>query len=129
MNLKKSLKPIKQRLYSKHQAYTTIRQVYTHLDAFSDAEILNYYQVKDVKGLAAHIEHIKNILKNKVDNYQEALDEIDTCFCKDSQKNFKYLYTTQKEALRQQVYTQTTKCIKLKIYPCPYHCGWHLSRR
>ena len=128
MNLKKSLKPIKQKLENKHQTYTTIRQVYTHLDGFSNQEILDYYQVKDVEGLAAHIEYIKSILKNKAQNYQETLEELDTCFCKDTQENFKYLYPTQKEALRQQAYTQKTKRIKLKVYACPYHCGWHLSR-
>ena len=128
MNLKKSLKPIKQRLANKHQAYTTIRRVYTHLADFTNIEILDYYQVRDVEGLVAHIEHIKAILKNRADNYQEALEEIDTCFCRDGKGEFKYLYHTQKEADRQQVYTQKTKRIKLKVYPCPYHCGWHLSR-
>jgi hypothetical protein len=129
MNLKKSLKPIKQRLANTQQAYTTIRRVYTHLKDFSNTEILDYYQVSDVEGLAAHIEQIKTILKNKTDNYKEALEEIDTCFCRDAKGAFKYLYHTQQEAYRQQLYTQKIKHIKLKIYPCPYHCGWHLSRQ
>jgi len=129
MNLKKSLKPIKQRLANKNQAYITIRQVYKHLVGFTNEEILDYYQVKNVDALAEHIEHIKTILKNKMTNYEKTLEEIDTCFCRDGKGEFKYLYHTQKEADKQQAYTQKTKHIKLKVYPCPYHCGWHLSRR
>jgi hypothetical protein len=128
MNLKKSLKPIKQRLVTKHQAYTTIRQVYTHLAKMSNEEILDYYQVKDVDALEKHIEHIKTVLKNRTIDYKEALEPIDRCFCIDTEGNLKFLYPTEKEAQKQKEQTQKTKAIKLKIYLCPYHCGWHLSK-
>jgi polyribonucleotide nucleotidyltransferase len=128
MNLKKSLKPIKNKIANKHNAYSTIRQVYKHLKLFSNEEILEYYQVKDIDALKQHIEHIKQILKNKKTQYRETLEEIDTCFCIDSKGDFKYLYTTQKEAQKQLEYSQKVKRVKLKLYPCPYHCGWHLSR-
>jgi len=128
MNLKKSLNPIKKRLANRHQAYTTIRRVYKHLAGFNNEEILDYYQVQDMDALAEHIEHIKTVLKNKMANYEKTLKEIDTCFCLDSQGAFKYLYTTKTEAQKQSEYSQKNKQIKLKVYPCPYHCGWHLSR-
>jgi hypothetical protein len=81
-----------------------------------------------VKLLEQHIEHIKKILKNKMENYKEELEEIQGCFCMDSRGEFKYLYSTKKEAKQQLEYTLKSKRIKLILYPCPYHCGWHLSR-
>ena len=128
MNLKKSLKPLRKKIANKHNAYSTIRQVYKHLKLFSNEEILEYYQVKDIDALKQHIEHIKQILKNKKMNYKETLEEMDSCFCVDAKGEFKYLYKTQKEAQKQLEYSQKAKRVKLKLYPCPYHCGWHLSR-
>jgi hypothetical protein len=46
----------------------------------------------------------------------------------DSQKEFKYLYTSKKDAQRQVSYSRQHKGIQLKLYPCPYHCGWHLAK-
>ena len=128
MNLKKSLKPIQKKLTQTYQAYATIRRVYPHLSSLGHAEILDYYQVKDVKALEAHIEHIKSVLKNRTQEFQETLDEMKGCFCQDAKGEFKYLYLSKKEAQRQLAYSLKTKGIKLKYYPCPYHCGWHLSR-
>ena len=128
MNLKKSLKPFKKKLANQNQAYHTIRRVYTHLSELSNEEILDYYNVESIKALEKHIEHIKRIIKEQTQNYQEELAELDSCFCRDGRGDFKYLYTTKKEAEQQRLYTLKTKRIKLQLYPCPYHCGWHLSR-
>ena len=128
MNLKKSLKPIKKKFANKNKAFVTIRQVYTHLSDLNNEEILDYYNVKNIKELEAHIEHIKNILQKQIENYEEELEEIDACFCVDSRGDFKYLYDTKKEAEQQKEYSAKSKRIKLSLYPCPYHCGWHLSK-
>jgi len=127
-HMKKSLKPIKKKLLNKDQTYNTIRGVYTHLSELSNDEILDYYNVRNIKELDAHIEHIKNILKQQIENYKEELEEIDGCFCFDGRGDFKYLYTTKKEAEQQVNYSWQTKRVKLTLYSCPYHCGWHLSR-
>ena len=128
MNLKKSLKPIRKNIVKKNTIFTTIKQVYPHLCDLTDEQILEYYHVTSTKALDRHIEHIKNILKKQAENYQEELSEIDTCFCIDSHGEFKYLYSTKKEAQQQIEHSQKTKCIKLALYPCPYHCGWHLHK-
>jgi len=128
MNLKKSLKSIKKELSDKNRLFFTIKQVYTHLSALSNEEILDYYNVKSLKELEQHIEHIKYILKKQIENYEEELEEIDACFCLDSRGDFKYLYPSKKEAQKQCNYTWQTKRIKLTLYSCPYHCGWHLSK-
>jgi len=128
INLKKSLKPIKKKFNNKEKAYVTIRRVYTHLSELSNEEILDYYNVKSIKELEAHIEHIKNILKKQIENYEEELEEIDACFCLDSKGDFKYLYPTKKEAERQVNFSWQTKKIKLTLYTCPFHCGWHIKK-
>jgi len=126
--MKKSLKPIKKKFTNKDKAFVTIRRVYTHLSELSNEEILDYYNVKNIKELEAHIEHIKNILKKQIENYEEELKEIDACFCMDSRGDFKYLYSTKKEAEKQLNFSWQTKRVKLTLYSCPFHCGWHLSR-
>jgi len=113
---------------NKNKPFITIRQVYPHLSELSNEEILDYYNVKSIKALEQHIEHIKTILKKQIENYKEALDELATCFCVDSRGEFKYLYETKKEAEKQIEYSFKTKHIKLSLYTCPYHCGWHLYK-
>lgn len=128
MDLKKSLKPIKKKFANKNKAFVTIRRVYTHLSDLSNEEILDYYNVKNIKELETHIEYIKEILQKQIENYEEALKEIDSCFCLDSRGDFKYLYESKKEAQRQVEFTFETKRIKLTLYACPFHCGWHLNK-
>jgi len=126
--MKKSLKPIKKKFANKEKAFVTIKRVYTHLSELTNEEILDYYNVRSIKELEAHIEHVKNILKKQIENYEEELKEIDACFCLDSRGDFKYLYSTKKEAEKQVNFTWQTKRLKLTLYSCPFHCGWHLSR-
>ncbi len=128
MSLKKSLRSFKKKLHHQSHTYATIRRVYPHLETLSNEEILDYYQVKNLQELEKHIEHIKVVLKNKLKSYKEELKALDTCFCLDAQGDFKYLYPTKKEAEAQIAYSLKTKRIKLTLYPCPYHAGWHLSR-
>ena len=128
MNLKKSLKSIKKQMHGKENVFATIRAVYTHLSDLSNEEILDYYNVNSLSELEKHIEHIKNILRNKTENYEVALEELNGCFCMDSRGDFKYLYPSKKEAEAQVKFSWESKRVKLKFYACPYHCGWHLSR-
>ena len=128
MNVKKSLKAIRKRIVNRDKPFRTIRILYTHLSELSNQQILDYYNVKNIKELESHIEHIKKILKNKSENYEEELEQLNGCFCLDSRGDFKYLYSTKKEAEKQVNYTLKTKRIKLALYACPYHGGWHLSR-
>ena len=128
MNLKKSLKPIRKNIVNKDNIFRTIKRVYPHLLELTDEKILEYYNVTSTKALDRHIEHIKNILKKQAENYKEELEKIDTCFCMDSQGEFKYLYSTKKEAQQQIEHSKKTKRIQLALYPCPYHFGWHLHK-
>ncbi len=126
--IKKSLKPIKKKLQNKDKLYHTIRRVYTHLSELSNEEILDYYNVNSLKELNKHIEHVKSILKKQIENHEEKLEELDACFCVDARGDFKYLYEHKKEAEQQVLFSLKTKRVKLTLYACPFHCGWHLSR-
>jgi len=126
--IKKSLKPIKKKLQNKDKLFITIRRVYTHLSELSNEEILDYYNVNSLKELDTHIEHVKEVLKKQIENYAEELEEIDACFCIDSRGDFKYLYESKKEAQNQVLFSLKTKRVKLTLYACPFHCGWHLSK-
>lgn len=129
MDLKKSLKPLKKRIQNKNKLYITIRRVYTHLSELSNEEILDYYNVTSLKELDKHIEHIKEVLKRQIKNHEEELEQMeDGCFCLDSNGDFKYLYSTKKEAEQQVKFSQKTKQITLELYPCPFHGGWHLTK-
>ena len=106
----------------------TIRRVYTHLSELSNEEILDYYNVASLKELETHIEHVKEVLKKQTRNHKEELEKLDTCFCLDSRGDFKYLYESKKEAKAQMEFSLKTKRIKLTLYACPFHAGWHLAK-
>ncbi|CAA6822456.1 MAG: Unknown protein [uncultured Sulfurovum sp.] len=108
--------------------FITIRRVYTHLSDLSNEEILDYYNVTSLKELNSHIEHVKEVLKKQIENYEEELEEIDRCFCLDSRADFKYLYPSKKEAEEQVKFSLKSKRVKLTLYACPFHCGWHLAK-
>ncbi len=126
--IKKSLKPIRKKLQNRDKPFVTIRAVYTHLSELSNEEILDYYNVASVKELEQHIECVKEILKKQIENYTAELEALDTCFCVDSRGDFKYLYTSKKEAQKQIEFLLKNRAVKLTLYPCPFHCGWHLTR-
>ncbi|HEY9130001.1 MAG TPA: hypothetical protein VIN02_09195 [Sulfurovum sp.] len=46
------------------------------------------------------------------------------CTCKDGKGEFKMLYETEVLAQEQADRSNT----KLKVYPCPYGQGWHLTK-
>ena len=119
---------MKKKLQNKDKLYVTIRRVYTHLSELSNEEILDYYNVNSLKELDTHIEHVKEVLKKQTENHEEELEELDACFCVDSRGDFKYLYESKKEAEKQVLFSLKTKRVKLTLYACPFHCGWHLSK-
>ena len=128
MSLKKTLKPIKRRIKNSNTAFATIKRVYRHLSMYTDKEILKYYHVDNIEELEEHIESIKKTLLYDNQSKRDKLEDIDSCFCLDGKKEFKYLYKSRKDAQKQIEYTYRSKKIRLKLYPCPYHLGWHLSR-
>lgn len=126
--MKEELKPIKKIIVEKNDIFKTIKRIYPHLSGYSHKEILSYYQVTTIKELETHIEHIKTKLYNKTENYQKELEGIDNCFCTDANGCFKNLYPSENNALQtiERIYKEQQ--IKLIAYPCPYHCGWHLTK-
>ncbi len=125
--LKKSLKSIRKTIVYNDNIFKIIKHIYNHLDSLTNYEILDYYGLNSPKELEKHVEKIKNILlKDEIS--KDEIKDVDSCFCMDRYKEFKYLYKTKKEAEKQIDYSYQYKRVKLKIYPCPYHCGWHISK-
>jgi len=127
MKLKKSLKSIQKKIVHQTSIFRTIKHVYAHLDNLTNKEILCYYGVESTKELEKHVEKIKIIVMNR-ETDKEEIEKIDSCFCMDGRKEFKYLYVTKRDAQQQVKESRKYKGIKLKIYACPYHCGWHLAK-
>jgi predicted ATP-binding protein involved in virulence len=128
MNLKKTLKPIKKKLLYKNNIFKTIKHVYPHLSDLTHKEILDYYQLESAQLLERHVEKIKEIFINNKQDYKENIEELDACFCTDREDDFKDLYHTQREANRRINIFYKEQRVKLKLYPCPYNCGWHLTK-
>ena len=131
MNFKKALKPFKKKIIQKNNIFRTIKHVYPHLEELTHQEILDYYGLQSVKLLEEHVEKIKSIFHHGQNTYHkslEALEAMDGCFCTNANNEFKDLYHTQKEANRSINLLYKNQRIKLKLYPCPYNCGWHLTK-
>ena len=128
MNLKKTLKPLKKKIIEKNSIFRTIKHVYPQLSDLTNKEILHYYELGSVRELEGHVEKIKNILLQSEHGYQENLEELDACFCTNRADEFKDLYHTQREAHRKINLLYKEQRVKLKLYPCPYNCGWHLTK-
>jgi hypothetical protein len=126
--MKKSLKPIRKKIVKKNDIFRTIKHVYPHLNELSNKQIFDYYGIGSIKELQGHVEKIKAILlKREIINIEE-IEETESCFCMDSRGEFKYVYNTKKEAEKQVQYSWKTKRVKLLLYSCPYHFGWHISK-
>jgi hypothetical protein len=51
-----------------------------------------------------------------------------TCICPDSGGKPKELYATREDAERRAGIIAKEKGRRLKVYPCPYQAGWHLTK-
>jgi len=76
--------------------------------------------LKSLKALKSHLSKKK---PSHFYNYHGSEDKT-ICTCKDSNGEFKYLYTSQDEL----EYMLSSKSVALKSYPCPYVKGWHLTK-
>jgi len=121
-HIKKSLQALKSDLAYKETLLKTIQKHYPHLSNFSQEELLAYFELDTLSELKVYIE-------DSVRTFSE--DEIaDTilCTCKDGKGEFKMLYETEALAQEQAEISKMQPGVSLKVYPCPYGSGWHLSK-
>ena len=64
-------------------------------------------------------------------SFQDVYDsfDMDTCLCTDSKNRFKKLYRSEHEAEKIAKFIFDEQGVFLRVYPCRYSSGWHLSRR
>jgi len=117
-HIKKSLQSLKSDLTRKETLLKTIQKHYPHLSNFSQNELLEYFQLDTLSELQVYIED--SILTSSEDNMADTM----LCTCKDGKGVFKMLYETEVLAQEQADRSNT----KLKVYPCPYGQGWHLTK-
>ena len=124
MNIKQSLQTLKADLHNKETMLKTIQNHYPHLAHFTEKEILKYLQIDTIDELR---EHIKQTLETSIAVYKDKIEEL-ICSCKDSEGLLKDPYDTQEIAQRKASELMTRQKIKLRVYPCPYGNGWHLTK-
>jgi hypothetical protein len=66
--------------------------------------------------------------KTQFKKAQEEIFDVDYCLCTDSNNQFKTIYATEYEAQKIAKFLYKEQGIYLKVYPCPYSSGWHLTK-
>ncbi len=121
--MKKSLRVIKNDIIKKEETLKALQKIHPHLVNLSEIEILAYFNVKTIPELEQHsIESTQS--------YDDVLiQDTQLCSCTDSKGQAKDLYTSEEFAQKEANALTAQKRVKLKVYLCPDHCGWHLSKK
>ena len=124
MNIKQSLQTLKADLHNKETTLKAIQKHYPHLAHLTEKEILSYLQIDTVDELR---EHIKQTLETSIAIYEDTVDGL-ICSCKDSMGISKDPYDTQELAQEKATQLMMQQKQTLRVYPCPYGNGWHLTK-
>lgn len=122
MNIKKSLQTLKDDLARKESILKSIQNHHPHLAKFSEEEVLAYFHLTTIEDLK---EYIQNSIKTSNEN---EMNHNTLCSCKNSNGEFKELYNTHELAQHGADKLMIYQRVKLRIYPCPYGNGWHLTK-
>lgn len=126
MRLLTSLKTFKTATATKETQLKTIQHLHPHLLEYTLEEVLDYFDIDSLDRLKEHIQKLQLLEEQKKIIEEE---KIKICYCSDSKGKLKDLYareTFAEEAIKRISLQQ--HLIKLKMYRCPYACGWHLSK-
>ena len=121
--MEKSFQAIKDVIFKKEETLKTLQKTHPHLAHLSEVEILAYFNIETISELE---QHIKTLLPVQDDL---PLQEHKLCSCTDSTDQPKELYDSEASAQKEAHTLATLKRVKLKVYPCPDNCGWHLSKK
>jgi len=124
MNIRQSLHTLKSDFHNKETTLKTIQHHYPHLAHLSEKEILSYLQFDTIEELG---EHFKQTLETSIDIYDDKMEGM-VCSCKDSKGVLKEPYDTRELAQQQASQLMMHQKINLRVYPCPYGNGWHLTK-
>ena len=109
-------------MVSKEIILRSIQNHHPHLAKFSEEEILAYFHLTTIEELQ---EHIQDPIKTSP---EDEINQSSLCSCKNSKGEFKDLYDTQELAQQQADQLMSHQILRLRVYPCPYGYGWHLTK-
>lgn len=118
-----NLKHLKAQCEQQEAAIRKLKSTFPHLSGMSKETLLAYFDCTTTSELIS----ISRALAITVDRTSKTPKER-FCRCIDSNGIPKLLYATHKEAERVERYAMQNRSVLLKIYPCPYVKGWHLSK-
>lgn len=121
MNLKKSLQTLKEELSKKETTLKAIQQTHPHLLHLSESQLLTYFEVTTLDELDKYLKHQKKSIETDTKNSP-------VCNCTDSHGQPKDLYSSEDSAQRAADALAKQKNLYLRVYPCPYLDGWHLTK-
>lgn len=127
MQLKISLQPLKNEFAKKEAIFKTLYSLYPDLRGYSEAELLDYFEIQTLEALHQHLQNIQKNHAPQLDNGE--LQGSSLCNCTDSKGQPKDLYETEAYAHREINAIMVHAKTKLSVYPCPSGCGWHLTKR
>ena len=125
MDFKKSFQALKADLSSKETTLKTLQKYYPHLKQLSEKEILAYFHVSTIDELKEHIQHTKKL---SISTPGHTINDSTICSCIDAKGVLKDLYNTQELAQEEADELIKHKRLNLRVYPCPYGYGWHLTK-
>jgi len=114
VEIKKPLKSIQKKILSNQEIIKQIKRDYSYISHFSIREILDYFYVSNISKLEEFL------IYTPID-YEDIEYIQNQCLCVDRYNNPKILYISQDEII------EKASQKGLKIYPCRYKFGWHLT--
>jgi len=114
VELKKSLKILKNDFIQNKEICHILYHNYPHLIHLSEKQLCIYFEVTTI----IELKYIKKQM------YTDKIAIQNICSCLDAKQQSKDLYASLHSAERQIKLSQT----HLSIYPCPNTRGWHLSK-
>ncbi len=116
---------MKNSIAKKEETLKAVQKFYPHLSHLPEAQILAYFDIDTMDELNEYIKHIKETTQPR-DNL--SLQDSQLCSCTNSKGQPKDLYNSEESAQREANALATQKRLQLSVYPCPNHCGWHLTK-
>jgi len=117
------LKALKRQLNEEEKLLLRLKHDYPHLAKMNKVALMHYFYVTDKHKLFAYI---KVLTEKRYATKDEAT--VCVCSCHDSYGIPKILYASRSEAESVVQYVLKNRQLQLKIYPCPWEQGWHLSK-
>jgi len=124
--MEKSLQAIKNEIVQKEETLKALQKTHPHLAHLSESQLLAYFNLATMDELNEYIKHIK---KSTQAHDDLSLHGNQLCSCTDSKGHPKDLYHSEESAQKEANILAIQQKLSLTIYPCPNHCGWHLSKR